>query len=83
MNQLTDSGTVNIVLEKSIDGVNWAIIDATVAHGDFAAGSNKSVEYTLSDGNGMPTLAKQIRATVSAYGASGVYSMAIAGQQVY
>lgn len=79
LNQLVDSGTVTIVLEKSIDGVNWALIDASTVATDFVAGNNTSLEFTLSDSNGMPTLCKQVRATCTAYGASGTYSMTVSG----
>ena len=79
INQLVDSGTVTIVLEKSVDGVNWSVVDASTTAGDFVAGNNTSLEFTLSDANGMPTVAKQIRARCTAYGASGTYTMTVAG----
>ncbi len=79
LNQIVDSGTVTIVLEKSVDGVNWATVDASTTEAGFPAGANTAVEFTLSDSNGMPTLCKQVRATCTAYGASGTYSMVAAG----
>lgn len=79
LNQLTDASTVVIKLEKTIDGTNFAVLDASTAESDFPAGNNKSVEFTLSDANGMPTLAKQVKATVTAYG-GGVYSMTACGE---
>ncbi len=82
LNQIVDSGTVTIVLEKTIDGVNWATIDAATAATDFPAGNNTSLEFTLSDSNGMPTLATQVRATCTAYGSSGTYSMHACGLQL-
>lgn len=79
LNQLIDSGTGTMKLEKSVDGTNWATVDASTAESDFPAGANKSIEFPLSDSNGMPTLAKQIRCSMMTYGASGIYTMTVAG----
>ena len=82
VNQVTDSGTVTLVVEKSIDGVNWASAHANLTEASFPAGNNKSFEITMSDANGMPLMCKQARVTVSAYGASGVYTLVAAGTLV-
>lgn len=79
VNQLTDNGTLVLPIEKSVDGVNWATVDAGVVEGDFPAGSNKSYEISLSDANGMPLLVKQIRATATTYTGTGVYTIVVAG----
>lgn len=79
VNQIVDSGTVTLVVEKSIDGVNWSSANANLSEASFAAGANEAVEVTLSDTNGMPTVAKAARVTCSAYGASGTYSVTAAG----
>jgi hypothetical protein len=81
LNQLVDSGTVSLLVEKTVDGTNWATV-ATKTQADFPAGANKSIELTLSDGNGMPLRAKAIRVTASGYGATGTYTMTVAGSLV-
>ena len=80
LNQLVDLGTVSLVVEKTVDGTNWTPV-ATKAETDFSVGANKAIELTLSDANGMPTSAKQIRVTASALAAGGSYSMTVAGTQ--
>ncbi len=82
VNQVTDSGTATLVVEKSIDGVNWASAHANLTEASFPAGNNKAFEVTLSDANGMPLMCKQARVTLSAYGASGVYTLVAAGTLV-
>jgi hypothetical protein len=78
LNQLTDSGTVTLLVEKTIDGTNWATV-VSKADTDFPAGANKSIAISLSDTNGMPLVCKAVRVTSTAYGASGIYSLAAAG----
>lgn len=79
LNQITDNGTVTIVLEKSVDGTNWAVVDASTVESDFVAGANTALEFTLSDANGMPTHAKQIRARMTVHTGTGGYTMTVAG----
>lgn len=79
VNQLTDAGTCTILVQKSVDGTNFATV-ATLAETDFPAGANRSKEVTLSDANGMPLRAKQIKVTLSAVSGGGVYSATVAGQ---
>lgn len=79
VNQLVDSGTCTLVLEKTIDGVNWASAHANLSEASFATGANKAVEITLSDTNGMATVAKQLRVSCTAYGASGTYTLTASG----
>ena len=78
LNQLEDDGNVTLTVTKSVDGVNFAPV-AAKQQSDFAAGANKSIELTLSDGNGMPTHAKQIKVVVSDKTGTGEYSMTVAG----
>src|SRR4051812_26096853 len=77
VNQLTDAGTITILVEKTIDGVNWALV-ATVTEASFPAGANTAKEVTLSDASGMPTRALAVRARVTVI-TGGTYSAAIAG----
>lgn len=81
LNQLVDAGTCTILVEKTFDGVNWISLHAAYAETDFPAGNNKLIELTLSDTNGMPLVAKSVRATLSAVGGGGSYSLAAAGVQ--
>lgn len=80
VDQIIDNGTVTIVLEKSIDGTNFAAL-ATVTEASFPAGANKSFEVTLSDANGMPLNAVVVRASVTVHTGSGTYTMHVAGTQ--
>lgn len=79
LNQLTDAGTVVLVVEKSVDGTNWAVVDASTIESDFPVGANKAIEFTLSDANGMPLVTKQLKVTSSALAGGGVYSAKVAG----
>lgn len=79
LNQLTDAGTVVLTIEKSVDGTNYAVVDASTVETDFPAGANKSIEFPLSDANGMPTVAKQLKVTCTALAAGGIYSVTVAG----
>ena len=81
LNQVTDNGNATLLVEKTVDGTNWATV-ASKTQADFPAGANKSVELTLSDSNGMPTRAKQIRVTLSGHSGTGTYTMGVAGTQV-
>lgn len=81
VNQLVDAGTCTILVQKSIDGVNWVTI-ATLTEASFAAGNNLAVVTTLSDSNAMPVHAMQIRATLTAVAGGGTYSMSVFGRQL-
>lgn len=81
LNQIVDAGTVLLLIEKTVDGVNWAEVGAAVAETAFTAGANKAEEFSLSDANGMPLSAKQIRVTATALAGGGTYSFAVAGTQ--
>jgi len=78
LNQIVDDGNCTLTVTKSVDGVNFAPV-ASKAQGDFAAGANKAIEITLSDGNGMPTHAKQIKCELSGSSGNGTYTMTAAG----
>lgn len=79
LNQITDNGTCTFVLEKTVDGTNWVVIDASVTEGEFVAGANTALEFTLSDSNGMPTHAKQVRARMTVQTGTGNYTLTAAG----
>ncbi len=81
LNQVVDAGNASLLVEKSVDGINWATV-ATKAQSDFPAGANKSIELAMSDANGMPTLAKQIRMTLSGHSSTGEYTLTAAGIQL-
>lgn len=78
VNQETDAGTATVLVQKTIDGTNWATV-ATLAETDFPAGANTAKEVTLSDANGMATLAKQVRVKLSAVAGGGIYSAMVTG----
>lgn len=78
VDQITDAGTCVINVEKTMDGVNWALVQS-LTDASFPAGANTSKEVTLSDGNGMPTRALAVRARASAVAGGGVYSAHLAG----
>jgi hypothetical protein len=81
LNQIVDNGTVVLVLEKSADGITWQTVDASTTEEAFEAGANTSVEFTLSDGNGMYLRTKQIRARCTAIGGTGRYTLSVSGEQ--
>jgi len=81
VNQLVDAGTVTLVIEKTIDGVNWTSANANLSEASFAAGNNQAKEITLSDASGMALAAKQLRVTASALAGGGSYSILAAGTQ--
>lgn len=80
LNQITDNGNVTLTVTKTVDGVNFAPV-ASKVQTDFAAGANAAIELTLSDSNGMPTHAKQIKCVVSGHSGTGTYTMVAAGSQ--
>lgn len=81
INQIVDAGNATLLVEKTVDGTNWATV-ASKAQTDLPAGANTALELTLSDGNGMPTLAKQVRLTLSGHTSTGSYTMTVAGLQM-
>lgn len=81
VDQIIDAGTCTITVEKTIDGTNWANV-ATPDQTAFPTGANKSKEYALSDSNGMPLRAKQVKVTLTAVAGGGTYSAHVGGRQV-
>lgn len=79
--QSTDAGTCTLTVEKSYDGTLFVPVGATIAELGFAAGANQAVERSLSDSNGMPLVAKQIRLTGTALAGGGVYKLQVAGKK--
>lgn len=80
LNQIIDDGNVTLSVSKSIDGTNWAPV-ASKVQSDFAAGANVALELTLSDANGMPLQARQVKVVVSNKTGNGNYTMTAAGSQ--
>jgi hypothetical protein len=80
LNQLVDDGNATLTVTKSVDGVNFAPV-ASKTQGDFAAGVNKAVELTLSDGNGMPTSARTLQCVLTGSSGNGTYTMTVAGSK--
>ena len=79
----TSAGTFTVVIEKSVDGLNYAAV-ATLTEADFATGYvNDAVERTLSDANGMSVRARHVRATLTALESTTKLSLAIAGEEAY
>jgi len=78
LNQIVDDGNATLTVTKSVDGTNFAPVSSKT-QGDFAAGANKSIELTLSDANGMPTHAKQIKVVLTGSSGNGEYTMTVAG----
>jgi hypothetical protein len=81
LNQLVDAGTATLIVEKTVDGTNWALV-ASKADSDFAAGANKSIVLPLEGSGGMALHAKQVRVTMSAEADGGAYSMTVSGRQL-
>lgn len=79
--QATDAGTCTLTVEKSFDGVQFVPVGATIAESGFAAGANTAVERTLSDSNGMPLVAKQVRLSGTALAGGGVYKLQVCGKK--
>lgn len=82
LNQIVDNGTIGLVVDYSVDGVNWIPNITTKIETDFPVGNNVTkVAYTLSDAQGMPLFAKQVRVTCSIRTGTGSYTMGVSGQQ--
>jgi hypothetical protein len=83
LNQIVDPGvgTCAIIVERSIDGVNWDEL-ATVADTDFVAAANVSFPVSLSGTGGRPMHAKLIRARLSALSAGGAWTATLVGIQI-
>lgn len=80
LNQLTDNGTCTIIIDYSLDGTNWVSAVATKVETDFAAGANEAeATYTLSDAQGMPLVAKLVRARMTVHTGTGGYTMGVSG----
>lgn len=82
LNQLVNAGTATIVVEKSVDGTNWALV-ASKTDGDFRAQNNDAIVIPLEGTNGLPLHAKTVRATMTVEGSDGgSYSMVVSGRQL-
>ena len=82
LNQLVNAGTATLVVERTVDGVNWSQV-ASKTDADFRAQNNDSIVLPLEGTNGMPLHAKMVRATVTVEGADGgSYSLTVSGRQL-
>lgn len=77
--QVTDAGTVVLVVEGSIDGTQYTAITSK-ADTDFSAGANIGLDVAgFSDANGMPKAYKTLRVRASALAGGGVYKALVGG----
>lgn len=81
ISQDTDNGTGTFLIEISADGTNWAPF-ASKAASDMLAGSLGAVAVGVSDANGMPLAAKQLRCRCSALSSTAAYRFKVAGYRV-
>lgn len=75
---VADAATFTVTVEKTSDGINWTTV-GTVEETAMPAGANVCSELTLSDANGMPTLAKQVKITLTAMVGANRFSVVAAG----
>jgi hypothetical protein len=80
LNQIVDNGNCSLLVEKTVDGTNYATV-ATKVQSDFPVGANKSIEIAFSDSNGMPLLCQAVKVTLSGHTGTGTYTVTAAGQQ--
>lgn len=71
-------GQFTIVIEKSIDGVNFAPV-ATIDETDFADGDNVSSIFSIVDGNNMPLRTRQLKFTLTALDDDDKFSVVVNG----
>lgn len=76
-----DAATFTATLEKSSDGVNWSTV-GSYTEATMPSGASVSSELTLSDSHGMPTLAKQVKITLTAMTGASRFSAVAAGAQI-
>lgn len=82
LNQLTDNGTITLIVDYSLDGVNWVTGVATKAETDFAAGANEAeATLSLTDANGASIPVKLIRVRCTVATGTGGYTMGVTGRQ--
>lgn len=74
-------GGVSLVIEKSIDGVNWSPVGTvdTLSFGE-GQGANRSAAVVLRDANSMSLLAKQIKVTLASIQDQTRYSVVAVGE---
>lgn len=75
------AGTSSLQVQYSPDGTTF-VTHATKADTDFAAANGAAIAVSLSDANGMPIVAKEVRVVLAALSAGGVYSAKVCGRQV-
>ena len=78
--QVTDAGTVNLIVEESPDGVLFAQVGAAITEATFPVGNGVCAPIiALESGNGMPRVVKQVRVRATALAGGGVYKLVAAG----
>ena len=80
--QVTDDGTVTLVVEKSYDGTVWVAFGANYTEASFAAADGAAVERAHETTAGMPLRAKAFRIRATALAGGGVYSIYGTGSQI-
>jgi len=73
-------GGFDIVLETSLDGLNYAPLTA-FDETDFADGSNLTIEYPVRDANGMPKRVGTVKATLTSLDDGSKFSITAVGIQ--
>ena len=81
LDQITDAGTVVLIVERTVDGTNWDEV-ASKAETDLTAGANISTPVSFSTTGGAPIHAQQVRVRASALAAGGVYNAHVVGKQI-
>lgn len=82
LNQLVNAGTATLVVDRSVDGTNWALV-ASKTDADFRAANNDAIVIPLESSNGMALHAKFVRVTVTVEGSDGgSYSFTVSGRQL-
>lgn len=83
LNQLTDDGTITLIIDGSYDGVNWVTGLATKVETDFAAGANQAeATYSFSDSNGMALPVRTVRARCTVATGTGGYTLGVTGYRI-
>lgn len=75
----TAGGTATLLVETSIDGVNW-VVEATLTNASFS-GAGIAVRTTISDSHGMSVPRRYARINQSVATAGGVYIAGHVGVQ--
>jgi hypothetical protein len=75
----SSEGTFSMLVEKSVDGVNFAT-HTTVTQTDFGDGNSTAKEVTFSDSNGMPLSVQTVKVTLTAVEDTNEFSVTAVGE---